>query len=130
MFVYVVQPVINTKKSSIEKNITTTSKNETVLYTFTSKKCIEPVSENKFSYNDTYAIKVSNLPEDIEYHELLDLFDFFGKIKERGINIKKYKDDTVAFINYLDKSCANSAFEKMNGYRLGYQIINVEVLTR
>jgi translation initiation factor 3 subunit I len=130
MFVYADQPVINTKKSSIEKNITTTSKNDTVLYTFTSKKCIESVSENKFSYNDTYAIKVSNLPEDIEYHELLDLFDFFGKIKERGINIKKYKDDTVAFINYLDKSCANSAFEKMNGYRLGYQIINVEVLTR
>ena len=69
------------------------------------------------------------MPENIEYYELIDLFDFFGKIKERGVNIKKYKDDTVAFINYLDKSCAENASKKMNGHRLGYQIIKVEVLT-
>jgi translation initiation factor 3 subunit I len=132
MFIYTNQPVLNTKKSVIEKNniAVTINNDETVLYTFTSKKFIEPTSENRITYNDTFAVKVSNLPEDIEYHELMDLFDFFGRIKERGINIKKYKDDTVAFINYLDKSCAEKASQMMNGYRLGYQIINVEVLTR
>jgi translation initiation factor 3 subunit I len=126
------QPVLNTKISTIEKNnITETikKKEEIQLYTFTSKKFIDPVSENKFNYHDTFAIKVTNLPEDIEYHELMDLFEFFGRIKERGVNIKKYKDDTVAFINYLDKSCADKATQMMNGHRLGYQIIKVEPLT-
>ena len=42
----------------------------------------------------------------------------------------QYNDDTVAFINYLDKSCAEKAFLNMNGYRMGYQIIKVEVLNK
>lgn len=129
---YTGEIILNAKKSSIEKNnITETVKKEASLYTFTSKKIVERETnvENKVTYYDTFAIKVSNLPEDIEYHELMDLFDFFGRIKERGVNIKKYKDDTVAFINYLDKSCAEKATQMMNGHRLGYQIIKVEVLT-
>ena len=68
------------------------------------------------------------MPPDIEYYDLTELFEFFGRIKERGITIKKYNDDTVAFINYLDKSCAEKAFLNMNGYRMGYQIIKIEVL--
>jgi translation initiation factor 3 subunit I len=131
LFNYADDIILNTKKS-IDKNvIAETVKKESSLYTFTSKKIVEKDTtvENKTSYYDTFAIKVSNLPENIEYYELIDLFDFFGKIKERGVNIKKYKDDTVAFINYLDKSCAEKASEKMNGYRLGYQIIKVEILT-
>ncbi len=131
LFNYADDIILNTKKS-IDKNVITEPvKKETSLYTFTSKKIVEKdlTVENKTPYYDTFAIKVSNLPENIEYYELIDLFDYFGKIKERGVNIKKYKDDTVAFINYLDKSCAEKASEKMNGYRLGYQIIKVEVLT-
>jgi translation initiation factor 3 subunit I len=100
-------------------------KKESKLYTFTSRtKYVEREQEKR----DTFAIKISNLPSDIEYHDLTELFEFFGRIKERGITIKKYNDDTVAFVNYLDKSCAEKAFSNMNGYRMGYQIIKVEVL--
>jgi WD40 repeat protein len=100
-------------------------KKESKLYTFTSRtKYFERESEKR----DTFAIKISNLPSDIEYHDLTELFEFFGRIKDRGITIKKYNDDTVAFINYLDKSCAEKAFTNMNGYRMGYQIIKIEVL--
>ena len=100
-------------------------KKETKLYTFTSRiKHFDRESEKR----DTFAIKITNLPSDIEYYDLTELFEFFGRIKERGITIKKYNDDTVAFINYLDKSCAEKAFLNMNGYRMGYQIIKVEVL--
>jgi translation initiation factor 3 subunit I len=100
-------------------------KKESKLYTFTSRtKYIEREPERR----ETFAIKISNLPSDIEYHDLTELFEFFGRIKERGITIKKYNDDTVAFINYLDKSCAEKAFTNMNGYRMGYQIIKIEVL--
>jgi len=100
-------------------------KKESKLYTFTSRtKYVEREQEKR----DTFAIKISNLPSDIEYHDLTELFEFFGRIKERGITIKKYNDDTVAFVNYLDKSCAEKAFTNMNGYRMGYQIIKIEVL--
>jgi translation initiation factor 3 subunit I len=100
-------------------------KKESKLYTFTSRtKYIERELEKR----DTFAIKISNLPPDIEYHDLTEIFEFFGRIKERGITIKKYADDTVAFINYLDKSCAEKAYANMNGYRMGYQIIKIEVL--
>lgn len=101
------------------------SKKESKLYTFTSRT---KYSEREQEKRDTFAIKISNLPSDIEYHDLTELFEFFGRIKERGINIKKYNDDTVAFINYLDKSCAEKAYSNMNGYRMGYQIIKIEVL--
>jgi translation initiation factor 3 subunit I len=102
-------------------------KKECKLYTFTSRtKYIE--REREQERRDTFAIKISNLPPDIEYHDLTELFEYFGRIKERGITIKKYNDDTVAFINYLDKSCAEKAFSNMNGYRMGYQIIKIEVL--
>jgi hypothetical protein len=100
-------------------------KKESKLYTFTSRtKYVEREPEKR----DTFAIKISNLPSDIEYHDLTELFEFFGRIKERGITIKKYNDDTIAFINYLDKSCAEKAYSNMNGYRMGYQIIKIEVL--
>jgi translation initiation factor 3 subunit I len=101
------------------------SKKESKLYTFTSRT---KYSEREQEKRDTFAIKISNLPSDIEYHDLTELFEFFGRIKERGISIKKYNDDTVAFINYLDKSCAEKAYSNMNGYRMGYQIIKIEVL--
>jgi translation initiation factor 3 subunit I len=111
-------------KKEIKKEIKE-EKKETKLYTFTSRiKHFDRESEKR----DTFAIKITNLPSDIEYYDLTELFEFFGRIKERGITIKKYNDDTVAFINYLDKSCAEKAFLNMNGYRMGYQIIKVEVL--
>ena len=100
-------------------------KKESKLYTFTSRMKHDEREPEK---RDTFAIKISNLPPDIEYYDLTELFEFFGRIKERGITIKKYNDDTIAFVNYLDKSCAEKAFLNMNGYRMGYQIIKIEVL--
>jgi translation initiation factor 3 subunit I len=112
-------------KQDIKQHIKQEEKKESKLYTFASRtKYFEREPEKR----DTFAIKISNLPPDIEYNDLTELFEFFGRIKERGITIKKYNDDTVAFVNYLDKSCAEKAFSNMNGYRMGYQIIKIEVL--
>ncbi len=119
----------NSKKEDIKKEDSKKedNKKECKLYTFTSRT---NDTEREYEKKDTFAIKITNLPSDIEYYDLSELFEFYGRIKERGINIKKYNDDTVAFINYLDKSCAEKAFLNMNGYRMGYQIIKVEVLKK
>jgi translation initiation factor 3 subunit I len=115
-------------KKDIKQNTITDNKEEkkeSKLYTFTTRT---KYVEREFEKRDTFAIKISNLPSDIEYNDLTELFEFFGRIKERGIAIKKYNDDTIAYINYLDKSCAEKAYSNMNGYRMGYQIIKIEVL--
>jgi translation initiation factor 3 subunit I len=113
------------KQEAKKDSILEEEKKESKLYTCSSRIKQVEIEPPK---RDTFAIKISNLPPDIDYHDLNELFEFFGRIKERGITIKKYNDDTVAFVNYLDKSCAEKACSNMNGYRMGYQIIKIEVL--
>ena len=74
-------------------------------------------------------IRVTNLPKDTRPKELLDLFDLFGRIEERGgIRIKEYDfGSTIAFIKYIHHDSALKAIDKMDGLPLEHNIIKVEL---
>jgi WD40 repeat protein len=88
------------------------------------KKVIEKYSSNIVEGG----IKISNLPNTITRYDLEEIFDIYGRIKERGIHIKNYNDDTIAYINYEDIESARKAVTAMNGSRYEYMIIGVELL--
>jgi translation initiation factor 3 subunit I len=73
------------------------------------------------------SIKVSNLPSDVELSDLWDIFEFYGRIEENGIKIKKFFNDTVAFINFSTHESAQKAIEKCNKMKIGFCIISVEM---
>jgi RNA recognition motif-containing protein len=75
-------------------------------------------------------IKISNLPNTITRYDLEEIFDIYGRIKERGIHVKNYNDDTIAYINYEDIESARKAVSAMNGSRYEYMIISVELLNK
>lgn len=72
-------------------------------------------------------IRITNLPKDITPKQLYDLFDLYGRIEERGVRIKYYPDNTMAFIKYIFSEAASKAIENMDGYVIDYMIINVEM---
>ena len=93
---------------------------------YSIKKIVEKYSSNVVEGG----IKISNLPNTISRYDLEEIFDIYGRIKERGISIKNYNDDTVAYINYEDIESARKAVSAMNGSRYEYMIISVELLNR
>ena len=84
-------------------------------------------NQNQNSDNMT-TIKISNLPPDVRRDDLIEEFDLFGRIKDKGVHIKNYNNDTVAFINYEDSSSAQKAFKHKNGDKFNYMIIKIEIL--
>ena len=90
------------------------------------KKVIEKYSSNMVEGG----IKISNLPNTITRYDLEEIFDIYGRIKERGIHVKNYNDDTIAYINYEDIESARKAVSAMNGSRYEYMIISVELLNK
>jgi translation initiation factor 3 subunit I len=85
----------------------------------TSSKSSEP--------REISAVKVSNLPEDIDIRDLWDMFEYYGRIEHNGIRLKKVYDGTIAFVNYLNSESAKKAIEKCDKKRLGYCVISVEM---
>ena len=75
-------------------------------------------------------IKISNLPNTMTRNDLEEIFELYGRIKERGIYIKNYNDDTIAYINYEDIESAKKAVSAMNGARYEYLVICVELLLK
>jgi translation initiation factor 3 subunit I len=73
------------------------------------------------------AIKVTNLPDDVDVRDLWEMFEFYGRIEENGIRIKKFHNDTVAFVNYLNIESAQKAIEKCDKKKMGFCIIGVEM---
>jgi translation initiation factor 3 subunit I len=73
------------------------------------------------------SIRITNLPPDITNKELYELFDLYGRIEERGVKIIEYKESTMAFINYIYPESAIKAIDNMDGYVIGYCVINVEL---
>ena len=65
--------------------------------------------------------------EDVDIKELWDMFEYYGRIENNGIKIKKVYNDTIAFVNYLNEDSAKKAIEKCDKKKLGYCIINVEM---
>jgi translation initiation factor 3 subunit I len=93
---------------------------------YSIKKVVEKYSSNIIEGS----IKISNLPNTITRNDLEEIFDIYGRIKERGIYIKNYNDDTIAYINYEDIESAKKAVAVMNGSRYEYMIISVELLNK
>lgn len=75
-------------------------------------------------------IKISNLPNTMTRNDLEEIFELYGRIKERGIYIKNYNDDTIAYINYEDIESAKKAVSAMNGARYEYLVLHVELLVK
>ena len=73
-------------------------------------------------------IKITNLPVNTTREELENVFDLFGRIKERGVSVKTYKNDTIAYINYEESSSAEKAFKLKNGDKFNHMILNIELL--
>ena len=72
-------------------------------------------------------IKINNLPNDVRIKELLDVYEYYGRIDERGINIKNYKENTIAFIKYTTNESALKAIDATNCKKFGYCVISVEL---
>lgn len=73
------------------------------------------------------SIKVSNLPFDVDIKDLWEMFEYYGRIEENGIRIKKFHNDTVAFVNYLNVESAKKAIVKCDKKKMGFCIIGVEM---
>lgn len=82
---------------------------------------------NKKEEEQNSSIRITNLPSDIKPRDLGELFDLYGRIEERGIRIKDYGNNTMAFIKYVYPESALKAIENMDGYALDYCIIKVEL---
>lgn len=89
---------------------------------------INNVHINKeLSNENNPTILITNLPNYIKHKDLYELFDLYGRIDEKGgINIKNYKDSTMAFIRYIYHDSAMKAIENMDGYNIDHYIIKVE----
>jgi WD40 repeat protein len=90
------------------------------------KKVFEKYSSNVVEGG----IKISNLPNTTTRNDLEEMFELYGRIKERGIYIKNYNDDTIAYINYEDIESAKKAVSAMNGARYEYLVLHVELLLK
>lgn len=100
------------KKEEIEEEL------ETDLFVSTIKK--------KTVYKNN-GIKISNLPEDIEIDELFELFEFCGRIEEKGINIIYRDFGNIAFITYLDDDGASNAIIKLNNFKIRHCVLCVKL---
>lgn len=92
---------------------------------FNLNEKLEELKKKEEEQNST--IRITNLPSYISIKELYDLFDLFGKIEERGVRIKDYSYNTMAFIKYIFPESAHKAINNMDGYAINHCIINVEL---
>lgn len=88
---------------------------------------ISSKTDYKSEARETSAVKVSNLPDDVDIRDLWDMFEYYGRIENNGIRIKKVYDGTIAFVNYLNKESAKKAIDKCDKKKMGYCIISVEM---
>jgi translation initiation factor 3 subunit I len=105
----------------------------------TKEKYIVGLTPKPSNYNDnTYvietknndikkSIKISNLPSNINYKILEEIFECFGKIETKGIKIINNAYDTFAFINFSISESALKAVEHMHRQKFENNIIHVEI---
>jgi len=68
-------------------------------------------------------VKMSSLPNDISKEELQELLYDWGHVKY--INIKKYYDETVAYIEFRDEDQANYLIEALDNTPFDYRILKL-----
>ena len=64
-----------------------------------------------------------SLPSDITKEELQELLYEWGHIKY--INIKKYQDDTVAYIEFRNEAQADYLIEALNGTPFEFRLLKL-----
>ena len=81
-----------------------------------------------FTAEDTAAIRVSNLSENVVESDLQDLFRHFGTIARIYLAKDKQTNQCkgFAFINYYKKEDAAKAIQALHGYGYDHLILNVE----
>jgi len=98
---------------------------EDALFTFKSRDREEEYVIEDIN-KDNFTIRVTNLPNDVELRDLWETFEYFGRIEEKGVKLKYFQSDTVAFIAYTHKDCSDKAINAMHGKSMGYNIIHVD----
>ena len=66
------------------------------------------------------------MSRDVTLKELYEIFETFGRIEEKGINIKTYDDNTMAFVNYAYRESAEKAIKTMDKACFNFLVLNVE----
>ena len=126
---------IDNVDGKIMNNLITDEKEETIKYPVghnlhtvdKSVKDYTVIRTSTYEPKQTTAVRITNLPDDIDEGELWDMFEFYGRIEKNGIKVKKMYNDTIAFVNYLNSESAHKAIEKCDKKRFGYCVINVEL---
>jgi len=88
----------------------------------------QSMPDRKGRTEDTAAIRVSNLSENVVEGDLQDLFKHFGMIARIYLAKDKQTNQCkgFAFINYYKKEDAAKAIAALNGYGYDHLILNVE----
>lgn len=132
------KPVINTnnkisKKDGIYKPKSTINFNNNMYQPRSFNENSLKDNTTKKSFNDC-SIKVTGLPNDTEYKDIKEMFEYYGRLKERGgINIKYYginKDVFIVFVNYLNKESCDNAYNNLNGRPFNHSIITIEYMNK
>ena len=70
----------------------------------------------------THGIKVNHLPHDITSEQVTAYFEPYGSIA--NVSLKEGENERYAFVNFLSKSCALTAVERMNNTVINGKRIN------
>jgi RNA recognition motif-containing protein len=83
-------------------------------------------NNNNNRYKNKITVKMSNLPDDMTYEELLELTYDWGDI----INIKvlKYSEVSVAYIDFAKSEEANYFIKALDKTPFEYMILNVKIV--
>ncbi|KAL3826031.1 hypothetical protein ACJIZ3_022060 [Penstemon smallii] len=78
--------------------------------------------------NDSYPVRVSNLPKDVIEDDLQELFSHFGPLARVYIvrDLKTGLNRGYGFVNYYKREDAQKAIDKLNGYGYDYLILRVD----
>lgn len=91
----------------------------------------------------SYGIKIVDLPFNTKESKIRDIFESYGRLSGRGINIKKYErtiksldgktdrllKELTVYVNYTRKDSAIQAQKSMDGRLFNNSVIKVELLT-
>lgn len=91
-------------------------------------------NNNNRSHQNDFSIKVSGLPSDSDYREIREIFEYYGRLKERGgVNFKHYgvnKDNLVVYVNYQNKESCDNVFNNLNNRPINHSIVSIEYMNK
>lgn len=102
------------------------------------KPLIEPISSTLFNVSKELesiklvkvnkTVKIGGLSKDVDRDKLIDLFECYGAIEDRGIIFRFISGDFFVFIKYKSEESAKKAFEKHHNKNYGLMIITLELV--